>query len=141
LSKTCLLNIRDDNAFISPEAIDEALRILSNKSLEYSHTKLPIYFHNYFIIDQEFVNNFPEYLNQIVKDSHTEFQFHKLTIDADERKNLINEILKDFSQRVLIPLNPSQKSLGQVLIEPMTLVACYSFVFRPNQSESWEQLW
>jgi len=97
LSKTCLLNIRDDNAFISPEAI--------------------------------------------VKDSHTEFQFHKLTIDADERKNLINEILKDFSQRVLIPLNPSQKSLGQVLIEPMTLVACYSFVFRPNQSESWEQLW
>jgi len=33
LSKTCLLNIRDDNAFISPEAIDEALRILSNKSL------------------------------------------------------------------------------------------------------------
>lgn len=54
---------------------------------------------------------------------------------------IINELLKDFSQRVQISIISSQKFLGQILIEPMTLISCCSFIFRPFQIEYWEQLW
>jgi hypothetical protein len=61
--------------------------------------------------------------------------------DIEQRKSILNEIVKDFSQRVLIPIAPSQKILGQIIVEPMTLVSCCSFSFRPLKSEYWEQLW
>lgn len=71
---------------------------------------------------------------------NTEFQIHKLT-DIEKKKMIVNEIIKDFSQRVLIPIIPTQKILGQLLVEPMTLLSCCSFSFRPFKSEYWEQLW
>ncbi len=55
---------------------------------------------------------------------------------------ILNEILKDFSeQRSVVPIILSQKSLGQIIIEPMTLLSCISFTFRPYKREYWEQLW
>ncbi len=61
--------------------------------------------------------------------------------DIEQRRTILNEIVKDFSQRVLIPISPSQKILGQIIVEPMTLVSCCSFSFRPLKAEYWEQLW
>ena len=71
---------------------------------------------------------------------NTEFQLHSL-VDLDQRKNILNAIFKDFSERVLVPLVPSPKILGQIIVEPLTLVSCCSLIFQPLHSEYWEQLW
>ena len=75
-----------------------------------------------------------------IKYFNTEFRLHTLT-DLEQRKNLLNDIFKDFSERMLAPLIPSQKLLGQILLEPMTLISCCSLIFRPLHSEHWEELW
>jgi hypothetical protein len=61
-SKICLLNIRDDNAFIAPLAIETALHVLAlpDKTL---NEKLPFYFYNYFILDQDSIPSLPEEFN------------------------------------------------------------------------------
>lgn len=61
-SKICLLNIRDDNAFISPLAIETAFHVLassSNQTLSNTlNENLPLYFYNYFVFDQDSIQSF-----------------------------------------------------------------------------------
>jgi hypothetical protein len=54
LSKICLLNIRDDNAFISPFAIESAFHPLP----PITYNQFPFYFYNYFILDKESIKSF-----------------------------------------------------------------------------------
>ncbi|CAF4672884.1 unnamed protein product, partial [Rotaria sp. Silwood1] len=144
LSKTCLLSIRDDNTFISPIAIEAAFHALSfsnKQSTKKSSKKLPVPFYNYFILNQDSINNFHENLNEeTMKYFNTEFQIHNLS-DIERRKSLVNKIIKHLTDQSLISIVPSQKILEQIIVEPMSLLSCCSFVFRPFKTEHWEQLW
>ena len=60
LSKTCLLNIRNDNAFISPIAIETAFHALlytEKKLINKLNKTYPFDFYNYFIIDKDFTES------------------------------------------------------------------------------------
>ncbi|CAF0795767.1 unnamed protein product [Rotaria sordida] len=144
LSKICLLSIRDDNTFISPIAIEAAFHALSfnNKRLKNNfNKKIPFDFHNYFILNQDSIQIFHENLNEeTIKYFNTEFQIHNLN-DIEQRKFLLNQIIKLLTDQSLISILPSQKILEQIIVEPMTLLSCCSFVFRPFKIEYWKQLW
>ncbi|CAF4561489.1 unnamed protein product [Rotaria sp. Silwood1] len=138
------LAIRDDNTFISPIAIEAAFHALSfsnKQSTKKSSKKLPVPFYNYFILNQDSINNFHENLNEeTMKYFNTEFQIHNLS-DIERRKSLVNKIIKHLTDQSLISIVPSQKILEQIIVEPMSLLSCCSFVFRPFKTEHWEQLW
>ena len=75
-----------------------------------------------------------------VPELRTEFQRHAFN-DNDEKKNIVNRLLKHYSDRATVAVAPSQKTLGQLITDPMTLVSCSSIVFRPQRVQHWEQLW
>lgn len=76
----------------------------------------------------------------MVKLFNTEFQIHNLN-EAEQRKLILNQIVKDLTDRSIVSTLPSQKILEQIIVEPITLLSCSSFIFQPLKPEHWEQLW
>ena len=83
LSKICLLSIRDDNTFICPSAIEAAFHALvyaDEQSIYQLTKKFPLYFYNYFILDENSISSLSE-------DFHVRhFEFFKRDRKADAIK-------------------------------------------------------
>ena len=68
LSQLCLLNIRDDNMFISPLAIQsifDSLLLKNDESNKNLNQQIPFHFYNYLILNQSLIKSFDENRNVI----------------------------------------------------------------------------
>lgn len=141
LSQIALRNIRDENAFLSPLAIEktfEALKFIATRPTIPNEKNIfernfPFFFQNFLLIDRDSTTS-------------EDFSFGssieiRSFAGQDERKEILNEILKEFAEKTNVSLITSQKNLGQLPVEPMTLINLNSLRFRPNRCEHWEKIW